>query len=143
MSEKEFIKLEDIKIELEKRQDLIKELNKFEKIVAVTRGGLFVTGLLTQFIDARWIDTVCVKTYKGVDLKNEESEIIKMNSTNEKVLLVEDIVDTGQTLQYLKPYFPNAKVFSIHVKSLKTTVMPDYYLWDTDAWIVYPWEIDQ
>ena len=64
-----------------------------------------------------------------------------------KVILLDDIVDSGQTvkevLNYLKHHFPKVefKVATIYYK--KTAVIqPDFALYETDEWIEFFWEKD-
>lgn len=75
--------------------DLIRELNmpiKFDFMIASSYG-------------ERTISAGCVNIYLDV----------RMDVTNEHVLLVEDIIDTGNTLSCLKEYFisKNSKTFKI------------------------------
>lgn len=56
-----------------------------------------------------------------------------------RVLLVDDVSDTGKTLQ-----FPKKQGFHIATLFIKpqTKTMPDFYAAsvENDVWIVYPWE---
>lgn len=137
---KTFITFDQILEEIKNRQDIIKELNKFEKVLVVTRGGLVVAGLLSQYLDTRWYDTACIKSYSN-NKEQTDFEIIKLNPSNEKILIIEDIVDTGDTAKFLKEKFPNSSLFSLHYKP-HSKYKPDFYFWETTDWIVYPWEKD-
>lgn len=138
---KTYITIEDIKEALEINKELIEQLNKFQKAYVVTRGGLAVAGILSQFINIRYFETICLRSYN--DSKEQKKiEAIKLTPTKEKVLIIEDIVDTGTSMKFIKKYFPNAKFFALHVKPGITKIFPDYYLWQNDDWIVYPWERD-
>jgi xanthine phosphoribosyltransferase len=139
---KEFITIPQIAAELRKKSALVDELNSFEKIVVVTRGGLAVAAILSQFIDSRWFDTLCMSSYKD-KTQQKQLKIHKAQSSHEEVLLVEDIVDSGRSLLKAKEYYPNAKSFALHYKDNPEKITPDYYLWRTDKWIVYPWEVNE
>jgi hypoxanthine phosphoribosyltransferase len=58
----------------------------------------------------------------------------------EKVLIVDDVADTGKTLQEIRNnhgvYFT---VATLHYKS-RSVVKPDFFVEETDKWICYPWE---
>ncbi len=138
---KEYILLEDIKKEFSARPELITELNKFSKVVVVSRGGFGAVSVLSQFLQTRWYDTACVSSYTTTK-EQTDFQIHKLTPTEDEVLIVEDMVDTGATIAYLKTKFPQAKIFSLHYKPEKTSIKPDYYLWETNKWVVYPWELD-
>ena len=60
--------------------------------------------------------------------------------TDKKILVVDDIADTGNTLKD----FDNDHnlLFTIHYHSQSVT-KPDFWVWDKkDKWIVYPWETE-
>lgn len=134
-----YITFSEIQAEIAKRQDIISELNTFNKVIVITRGGLVVAGLLSSYLNTRWYDTVSIKSYEGENQK--EFEILKLTPTDDRVLIIEDIVDTGKTAEFLKSKFPNSKFFALHYKSQKSSYKPDYFLWETNDWIVYPWEV--
>ncbi|MEM1601131.1 MAG: phosphoribosyltransferase family protein, partial [Sulfolobales archaeon] len=59
-------------------------------------------------------------------------------------LIVDDVADSGKTLQItielLQLYGPKEiKTASIYVKPT-TIVIPDFYVAETNAWIIFPWE---
>ena len=58
--------------------------------------------------------------------------------TNKKILVVDDIADTGQTLEDFDNEHNIICTFHYHKQSL---VKPNYYCEEKgDDWIVYPWE---
>ena len=53
-------------------------------------------------------------------------------------IVIDDIADTGKTLQHYKDCGYYITTMFYHEQSL---VKPDFYLYEkTDKWIVYPWE---
>ncbi len=65
-----------------------------------------------------------------------------------KILIVDDVFDTGNTAANLKEIFENTdatvKVATLYYKpkNNKTDIVPDYYHSATDEWIVFPHEIE-
>ena len=59
---------------------------------------------------------------------------------NSKILIVDDIADTGKTLEpLLRPKFITYTIYW-HKQSI---VKPDYYCFEKkDQWVVFPWEED-
>jgi xanthine phosphoribosyltransferase len=129
-----------IKSKLENSPELIRKLNKFEKIMVVTRGGLGVAAILSQFLESRNYNTINISSYKKNKTRSD-LEVHKLEPSDEELLILEDIVDSGATLELLRENFTNSKVFSLHYKPESASAKPDFYLWETDAWIVYPWEL--
>ena len=61
--------------------------------------------------------------------------------TNKKILVVDDIADTGKTLEDFDNKHNIICTFHYHKQSL---VKPNYYVEEKgDDWIVYPWETQE
>ncbi len=120
-------------IDEEKLQLRIKELAKEIKndyqdeevvFVSVLKGAIFFTvDLMKNYSGDAIIDVVRVSSYVGenstgiIELK---VPLKKENIKGKNVVIVEDIVDTGRTFNYLVEYIKNMKP-----KSVKTCVMID------------------
>ncbi len=73
-----------------------------------------------------------------------------MNLINEKtkVLIVDDVLDSGLSLNNilneLKKITNNIKIATLYFKpeSNKTNIKPDFYLHETNKWIVFPHELE-
>lgn len=119
-----------------------KEKVEYTRIIAVTRGGLLVAGMMSHFLPKVPIDTVCLSSYCGMIQK--DMKIIKKDTCNEKVLICDDVVDTGGTAKVLKKMYPKSILAVIHYKSkISPDIRPDYFISDTSDWIVYPWEVGE
>lgn len=123
-------------------EQIKKDKVEYKQIVAITRGGLFVAGLLSQYLDAVSIETVSIHSYYGSARKR--MEIMKEGTSDKPTLICDDVVDTGNTALAVKKMYPNSKIVVLHYKSRnKPVIKPDYFMEDTDAWIVYPWEVNE
>ena len=72
----------------------------------------------------------------GIPLIKDYWETEKLDS----VLLVDDIADTGKTLESL--IGPKFITYTIYYHK-QSTVKPDYYCFEKkDDWVVFPWEED-
>lgn len=82
------------------------------------------------------------KTPGGIKIDWPAPEIIEgWVGLGENLLIVDDLTDTGETLEAYKGKFPLAKTATlIHKKS--STLTPDFYgREDTEGlWYVFPWE---
>jgi len=151
-SETEFIMptLKEIDGMLSKLVNIIRE-SKFEPdiLIGISRGGLIPAALLS---DKLGVDSeiIGVKYYSGVKETKEKPEItqhILSNLNGKKVLIVDDVADRGHSLQLVKDYIQKKgakeiKVCTIHYKPW-SVVKPEYFLEETKAWIIYPWEVKE
>ena len=85
------------------------ELGPFEGLVAVTRGGLVPAAIVARELEIRLIDTACMASYNGQE--RGQVEILKEASLaddGKKWLIVDDLVDTGETYKALRALLPKA-----------------------------------
>ena len=83
------------------------ELGPFEGLVAVTRGGLVPAAIVARELEIRLIDTACMASYNGQE--RGQVEILKEASLaddGKKWLIVDDLVDTGETYKALRALLP-------------------------------------
>jgi len=105
--------------------DLCQKLKheSFEAVYGIPRGGLIIAVLVSHKLNIPLI----------TDLKN---------MYDKKFLIVDDIADTGVTLErYKKLEVCDKAVFVTLDYHKQSTVVPDYWISEKgDKWIVYPWE---
>lgn len=88
-------------------------------LVGVLKGGfVFLADLMREISIPVDMDLISVSSYGASTKSSGVVRIIKdidINVTNKHVLIVEDIVDTGLTLQYLKELFYTRDPLSVKV----------------------------
>ena len=116
--------------------------------MAVARGGLTLAHLMSQAMDMRNLYTLNSIHYEG-DLKLDTFNIFNIPDVShaKKVLIVDDIVDSGETireiLKVLNKKFPNVEFRLATLFYKKTAVLkPDYYIKEANQWIDFFWEVD-
>lgn len=116
---------------------------KFEVIVPITRGGLPPACHLGYLLNIRNFQALCINSYE--EHKQTKLEVISVPDLNgipkEKVLVVDSMVDRGTTLVKTKELLGDVKFLTIHVKP-HTIALPDFYLYTTSKWVVYPWDYE-
>lgn len=131
-------------------QLLVDKCRDFEPeiLLAVARGGLTLAHLMSQALDMRNLYTLNSIHYEG-DLKLDTFNIFNIPDVShaKKVLIVDDIVDSGETireiLKVLNEKFPNVEFRLATLFYKKTAVLkPDYYIKEANQWIDFFWEID-
>ena len=99
--------------------------------VTVLNGAVpFAASLFTKLKFPVLFDTVKVKSYSGTERGELEFQKHPDNSVRGKrVVIVEDIIDTGVTIDYLKKYFTNYGAVDVTTVSLlfKTEVYNKYH----------------
>jgi hypoxanthine phosphoribosyltransferase len=119
-------------------------------IIAVARGGLALSATLSNDFEIKPVGSLEYKSYTGieftgVELINDLSETTKNNIEGKRILLIEDIVETGKTVQAAGAYIETFKPREIRVGVLfwndkKSVVMPDFYAARTGCWVIHPHE---
>lgn len=119
----------------------------FDTIVAISRGGLSVAHLLACAFEIKDLEFISASSYD----KKRKTHSLKIKSTtleieNKKVLLVDDISDSGATfldsLEILNSYKPlDIFTFSLFFKE-SSAYKPDYFSNICDEWIEFYWEVD-
>jgi len=121
--------------------------SKFDLIVGVSRGGWTPARVLSDLLENPQIANVKAEFYLGVSETKREPIItqpISVNVEGKKVLVVDDVSDTGESLRLVKEHLLKQgacilKIASIYVKPWSITI-PDFYQKITSAWIIFPWE---
>ena len=120
---------------------------KPDVIVGISRGGLVPARILSDILNNKNLAVLGIIFYKGVGARTKSPQItqdLTKDLKGKKVLVVDDVSDTGKSLIVAKDYIANKgaseiKVATLHYKP-HSKFKPDYYIRTTDAWIVYPWE---
>tara|TARA_Y100001970_G_scaffold110183_2_gene137640 strand:- start:1520 stop:2086 length:567 start_codon:yes stop_codon:yes gene_type:complete len=131
-------------------------------IIGVWRGGAPIGIAVQEFFSVLGVpsDHIAIRTshYKGIDDRNTEVEVyglnyvIKQVESDDSLLIVDDVHDTGVSIEKIvsdlrtacKKNTPEIRVATPYFKPSKnkTSRTPDYYLHETDKWLVFPHELD-
>ena len=89
------------------------EAGPFEAIVCITRGGLVPAAIVARELNVRMIETVCVVSYRDYRTQSELSvlkgispEVTGLHKSGKRVLIVDDLVDTGKTARVVRDLLP-------------------------------------
>ena len=124
------------------------EAGPFKAIVCITRGGMVPAAIVAREIGIRVIETVCVASYNHTTqgeltlLKGIAEHIVAVGGGRGKgVLVVDDLVDTGQTAKLVRDILPEAHFAAVYAKS-QGRPMVDTFITEVsqDTWIFFPWD---
>ena len=161
MSEKIKLTWGDIKQDCKTLADsLLKE--KITCIIGIANGGMIPATLLAKHLKVDKLLSANLKSYvedKPRDGIHSETDVVKLITfpdfgtlkNEEKILIVDDLADTGMTLHKVKQIDNivtweqperNQWVYSTLYYKPKSTFNPHYTVkeFNNDEWIVFPWE---
>ncbi len=117
----------------------------WKAVVAITRGGMAPAMIVARELDIRTVDTISIKSYDHQD--QAEAKVLKMPDADMMgdgtgVLIVDDLVDSGKTLEVVRKLFPKAHFATVYAKP-KGEPMVDTFITGVsqDTWIFFPWDM--
>jgi len=118
------------------------DMEKWQGIVAITRGGLVPASIIARELEIRYIDTVCVSSY-DVRAQGEITVLKSVDMDGKDWLLVDDLVDTGQTARIVRDMLPKAHFATVYAKP-EGRPLVDTFITEVsqDTWILFPWDTE-
>ncbi len=130
-------------------------------ILAIWRGGGPIALAILEVLRYKGLDphhsVIRAESYSAMSQKHSVlvegiEETAQMLNSEDKVLIVDDIFDTGRTVEYITgeikkktrkstPQIKTATVFFNKEKN-KTQMEPDYYIRKVNSWVVFPHELE-
>jgi len=126
-------------------RQLIERADGFDRIVAVTRGGLIPAAVVARELDIRFVDTVCVVSYHGAEAQDQDDvTVLKVpEGDGSGCLLIDDLVDTGRTASKIRELMPEAFFATVYAKP---DGKPSTHLCIREipqtTWVRFPWDTE-
>jgi len=125
--------------------DKIKEFNP-DALLAIARGGLTLGHFLAERLNTREVYAINAISYEN-EKKLGFIKIFNIPDLKDKkkIVLIDDISDSGETLFAIKELITN-KYLNISIKTATifykkdTKVMPDFSIKEANEWIVFFWD---
>ena len=134
---------------------------KPDYIIGVWRGGAPVGIAVQEFLDFLGIpsDHIAIRTsyYSGINSRKDDVQVYGLNyvirklQSEDSLLIVDDVYDTGMSVSKVisdlefacKKNTPEIRVATPYFKPTKnkTDRTPDYFIHETDQWLVFPHEL--
>lgn len=142
MTKKLYINWDEFHNHAKELCEKIKQSGEYDKIVAISRGGLIPAGILAYELNIRNSQAINISSYdEDKQRKDEDIEIFgNVGEVNEKTLIVDDLSDTGKTFRILRKIYPQAKYVAVYAKEKGRSVVDIYACPMPDEWIVFPWD---
>ena len=144
MSEKYVVTWDMFQMHARKLSERLLPASQWKGIIAVSRGGLFPAAVLARELGIRHIETVCIASYHD---HNNQGELQVLHAAQvpdggEGFIVVDDLVDTGNTARAIRQMYPNAKFVTVFAKPAGPELVDDYVIdIPQNTWIEQPWDL--
>ncbi len=118
---------------------------RWRAVVAITRGGMAPAMIVARELDIRTVDTISVKSYDNQD--QSEATVLKspdaaLMGDGTGILVVDDLVDSGRTLELVRALYPNAHFATVYAKPQGRPQVQTFITEvSQDTWIFFPWDM--
>jgi len=123
---------------------------KPDLIVAIARGGVVPARILSDLLETPNLSFMQIEFYTSTNQTLQEpilKQTLTTNVTGKKILLIDDISDTGKSLQLAKNHLQHQGAIEIRTATLygkpQSVTTPDFYEKQTTDWVVFPWDIKE
>ena len=124
----------------------------YDVMLVITRGGMVPACIISERLNLRNILVAAVLFYTAQERTLDKPIFLQFPAdpllTKKRVLIVDDVWDSGRTIMAVRERVRDAggnpETAVLHFKPGRTAFLderPDYYVDETDAWIVYPWDV--
>lgn len=118
-------------------------------VLAIARGGLGLAMGMGYALDVKNLSAVNVEFYTGVDERLDVPMMLPptpaaIDLTGMKVLIADDVADTGRTLElvheFCRGHVAEARTVVVYEKP-QSVIKADYVWRRTELWIDFPWSV--
>jgi hypoxanthine phosphoribosyltransferase len=119
-------------------------------IVGISRGGWLPARVLSDLLENPNLANAKAKSYTGIGKAKDQAKLTQCVSTDVKgkrVLIVDEVADSGKSLKLICSHVSASGAAEIKTATLYRKrgcpFKPDFYEAETEAWVVFPWEIKE
>lgn len=113
-------------------------------IIGVARGGLVPACIMARELNVHLVETLCISSYD-----HKEQGTAKILKKPEGVgdgagwLVIDDLVDTGNTFRIAREMMPKAHFAAIYAKPAGEPTVDTFTMEvSQDTWIHFPWDLE-
>ncbi|MBN6078561.1 xanthine phosphoribosyltransferase [Aggregatibacter actinomycetemcomitans] len=143
MSEKYVVTWDMFHMHARKLSERLLPASQWKGIVAVSRGGLFPAAVLARELGIRHVETLCIASYNH-DTQGELQVLHAAQLANggEGFIIIDDLVDTGNTARAIREMYPNARLVTVFAKPAGAELVDNYVVdIPQNTWIEQPWDM--
>lgn len=145
MTDKIYLNWEEFHRDVKDLCAKIKQSGKYDKLVAISRGGLIPAGIIAYELNIRHSSVINIATYVGSShLKLDEVDCPEhVGRVDEKTLIIDDLADSGQTFRVMRRQFPQGKYVTVYAKEKGKEEVDVFARELREKWIVFPWDVEE
>ncbi len=118
-----------------------------DMVIGISRGGIIPARILADLLETSEFATIQIEFYVDINQTKAEPTLKQPFTTNvagKKVLLVDDIADSGESLKLAKTHLQQQGASEVKTATLyqkpQSITTPDFYEKQTTNWVVFPWD---
>lgn len=127
---------------------IIESGESFDRVIALAKGGLTFSRSLVDYLHIEEVSSLHIEFYNGINTSNNTPVItqsIPVSLKNEKILLFDDLVDSGNTVKTALDYLKHRGVSTVRTAVFfykpQSVIKPDFYVRKVNEWIIFPNEV--
>ncbi|MBR0572691.1 MULTISPECIES: xanthine phosphoribosyltransferase [Pasteurellaceae] len=143
MSEKYIVTWDMFQMHARKLSERLLPASQWKGVIAVSRGGLFPAAVIARELGLRHVETVCIVSYEDHYKQSDELRVLHApEGDGEGFIVVDDLVDTGNTARKIREMYPKARFVTVFAKPAGATLVDDYVIdIPQNTWIEQPWDL--
>ena len=146
--EEKFVTWDDVQEHCRSLAEKILAMDKkFDKILVITRGGMFPAGILARELEIRRIENICIDTYDIKDSQKIKVPTLLKPAADEflrDVIVVDDLADTGATLKMVRDLTRDSLVVTIFAKPAGESLVDLFQeRVAQNIWVRFPWDTEK
>lgn len=114
-------------------------------LIAIARGGMVPAAIIARELDIRFVDTLSIRSYEHhqqTDLEILSTPDPAQFGAGDGVLVIDDLVDTGRTLETARRLFPAAHFACLYAKPAGKPLVDSFVSEvSQETWIYFPWDL--
>lgn len=136
----------DLCFELSKQ--VIESGRKYDRIIALAKGGWTWARAISDYTNVPNVASIQYEFYADIGKTNRSPKLkqpLPISVEDERLLILDDVADSGETLQAALEYLRKSNAHSIETAVFfykkRSSVLPEFYVQTTDAWVIFPHEV--
>jgi len=120
--------------------------SQYDRIITLGKGGWPLARILADLLQLPEAASLGISFYDGLQRKDAPSLSQELPTTvmGQRVLLVDDVVDSGDSIEFAREYLQKMGVATVETAALyykpRSSYKPDFFAEETTAWIIFPHE---